>query len=371
MRAPEASAKRWTTTADGQCMARPQRMVRPRRSIENRPSTLLGTLSLPKGKSKIANPPRSHSVVARSLGGYSGATGAWVLVPNLPEQFIQQVQQATDIVDLVIGQYVALKKRGKDFVGLCPFHEDHHPSMNVSPAKQIFKCFACGAGGGVFQFVMRSTEAHLPRGRAAAGRAGGHPRAAGRSGRQGGQVAVGRTDLVRADGLRGASSSASSFWPPAGRAALEYAHKRRLTDESIERFGLGFAPDGWDGLLRRPRHGGLPRARSWWPPGWWSGAESGGGYDRFRNRLMFPIFDADRQGHRLRRPGAGRRRAGQVPQQPRDGPVRQVGQPVRAELVARGPSSTPGRPSWSKVPGRRHARSRRAWTTWWPRWARP
>ena len=62
------------------------------------------------------------------------------------DSFINQVSQANDIVE-VVGQYVALKKRGKEFLGLCPFHEDHRPSMNVSPTKQIFKCFACGAGG--------------------------------------------------------------------------------------------------------------------------------------------------------------------------------------------------------------------------------
>ena len=66
-----------------------------------------------------------------------------------------------DVVDLV-SQYVALKKAGKEFVGLCPFHEDHKPSMFVSPAKQIFKCFACGAGGSVFQFVQLYDKLNFP-----------------------------------------------------------------------------------------------------------------------------------------------------------------------------------------------------------------
>ncbi|MCK4626931.1 MAG: DNA primase, partial [Phycisphaerae bacterium] len=80
---------------------------------------------------------------------------------RFPERFVNQVQQATDIVD-VVGQYVALKKRGKEFVGLCPFHEDHRPSMYVSPAKQIYKCFACGAGGSVFQFLMGLQKVAFP-----------------------------------------------------------------------------------------------------------------------------------------------------------------------------------------------------------------
>ena len=80
---------------------------------------------------------------------------------RFPGHFVNQVAQATDVVEL-IGQYVALKKRGKEFIGLCPFHDDKHPSLNVSPSKQIFKCFACGAGGGVFQFLMLYEKLAFP-----------------------------------------------------------------------------------------------------------------------------------------------------------------------------------------------------------------
>ena len=66
---------------------------------------------------------------------------------------IQRVQQANDIVD-VVGEHVSLKKKGRELIGLCPFHEDHRPSMNVNPVKQIFKCFACGAGGDVLKFIQ-------------------------------------------------------------------------------------------------------------------------------------------------------------------------------------------------------------------------
>ncbi len=69
------------------------------------------------------------------------------------EAHIQQILQALDIVD-VVGNYVALKPKGKEMVGLCPFHDDKRPSMNVSAVKQIFKCFACGAGGDVIKFIM-------------------------------------------------------------------------------------------------------------------------------------------------------------------------------------------------------------------------
>src|SRR3990172_13104369 len=72
-----------------------------------------------------------------------------------------QVQQANDIVAL-IGESVALKSRGREFLGLCPFHDDKHPSMHVSPAKQIYKCFSCGAGGDVFSFMMNYHKMTFP-----------------------------------------------------------------------------------------------------------------------------------------------------------------------------------------------------------------
>ena len=74
---------------------------------------------------------------------------------------VLQVQQANDIVD-VISEHVSLKKKGREMVGLCPFHDDHKPSMNVNPVKQIFKCFACGAGGDVFKFVQMRESLTFP-----------------------------------------------------------------------------------------------------------------------------------------------------------------------------------------------------------------
>ncbi len=74
---------------------------------------------------------------------------------------VLEVQQATDIVD-VIGEHVSLKKKGREMVGLCPFHEDHRPSMNVNPVKQIFKCFSCGAGGDVFKFIQMRENLTFP-----------------------------------------------------------------------------------------------------------------------------------------------------------------------------------------------------------------
>jgi len=207
-------------------------------------------------------------------------------VAKYPEAFIQQVAQATDIVELM-GQYVALTRKGKEFAGLCPFHDDHRPSMYVSPVKQIFKCFACGAGGGVFQFLMMyekmpfpdavrrlAEAAHIPLPTEA------HPQATGEPG---------KNDLVKA------TTFAASFFrdmlrSPAGQGAMEYARGRGLTEESIDRFGIGYAPNEWDALYNAARRAGISE-RLLLGAGLVSRRESGGCYDRFRHRLVFPIFD--------------------------------------------------------------------------------
>ena len=74
-------------------------------------------------------------------------------MPQIPDQTIDQIRMAVNIVD-VVGRYVALKKRGRNYVGLCPFHQEKTPSFSVNPEKQIFHCFGCGAGGNVFRFLM-------------------------------------------------------------------------------------------------------------------------------------------------------------------------------------------------------------------------
>ncbi|MFA6132911.1 MAG: DNA primase [Phycisphaerae bacterium] len=204
------------------------------------------------------------------------------------EQFIQQVAQATDIVDL-IGQYVALKKRGKEFLGLCPFHDDKKPSMNVSPTKQIFKCFACGAGGGVFQFLQLYEKFSFPEAVQTLAERANIPLPRESVTAPPPEGGLSRSDLIAVT-TYAARFFRSQLHTPAGAEALAYVRKRGLSDESIARFGLGYAPDSWDALLRsamRDRIGenqlvaaGLVARRE----------ERAGCYDRFRNRLMFPIL---------------------------------------------------------------------------------
>ena len=205
----------------------------------------------------------------------------------LPEQFIHQVQQATDIVDL-IGQSVTIRRKGKDYTGLCPFHQEKTPSFSVSPTKQIFKCFGCGVGGGVFQYIMLQQKVPFPEAvgilaeRAAipVPTPDGPPTEAG----------MGRSELLRL------TRFATDFYreqlqTPAGKSALDYAYNRQLTDTSIERFELGYAPDAWDGLYAAARKAGY-RDKQLLAVGLVAERQSGGCYDRFRNRLMFPIIDA-------------------------------------------------------------------------------
>ena len=207
---------------------------------------------------------------------------------RFPDRFINQVAEATDIVE-VVGQFIALKKRGKEFLGICPFHQDHRPSLNVSPSKQIFKCFACGAGGGVFQFLQQHLKLSFPEAvRELANRAGIPVPA---------DEAPARPDSSPSgESLLKMTTFAARFFrdqlnSPAGSDALEYARARKLTDESIARFGLGFAPDSWD-ALRSAAVGAGFTDRQLAAAGLVAEREDGSSYDRFRNRLMFPILDA-------------------------------------------------------------------------------
>ncbi|HUO10115.1 MAG TPA: DNA primase [Phycisphaerae bacterium] len=209
-------------------------------------------------------------------------------------EIFEQVRGAVDIVE-VIGESIALKRAGKEFKGLCPFHDDRRPSMAVVPQKQIFHCFVCGTGGDVFKFVreyhkLSAGEAlrmlaqragiklpELPRGR------GGAPQE-GPSVRE--QIAS--TNEWACDFFQKHLQSPQGG---GGKAGLDYFHSRGLTDETIAKFRLGFAPDSWTGLVNaamrlaiKPEHleqAGLIKKR-----------QDGSPYDVFRNRVIFPIIDA-------------------------------------------------------------------------------
>jgi len=201
---------------------------------------------------------------------------------------ISRVQQANDIVD-VVSEHVSLKKKGRELVGLCPFHEDHKPSLYVNPAKQIYKCFACGAGGDVLKFVQMREGLNFPQAvERLAERAGIELKPVRRSAPQSSQKGEG----VDPNLLARANAWAMGFFqqclndPEKGRHAREYLAQRKISQESIEKWRVGVAPNAVDALakaaaLKKVPAGLLQQA----------GLTAGANQDKFVNRLMFPIMD--------------------------------------------------------------------------------
>lgn len=204
---------------------------------------------------------------------------------------VRRVRDATDIVRM-IGEHVALKPRGREYVGRCPFHDDHRPSMYVVPAKGIFHCFVCGAGGDALSFVQRFLGMDF-RGALEflAERAGIRliPRGA--------PAAEGAADRVSPRELFEANQFACDFFRAVfahaehGRAGREAVERRRIAPEMVRQFQVGVAPDRWDGLLLKLRSQSRPPA-PFLELGLLRARDSGEGfYDFFRNRLIFPIQD--------------------------------------------------------------------------------
>jgi len=204
------------------------------------------------------------------------------------ENLKRQVRDAVDIVDL-IGSYMTLRRAGSAYKGLCPFHDEKTPSFTVSPVRQTFKCFGCGAGGDVFSFVQLKENIGFPEAlRLLADRAGISLEPAGGSEEKN---EFGKRDLAKANEWAQRVFH-QNYAGPQGQAARDYVAKRGLSAEMVETFGLGFALDSFDGLVTKARSAGmaLPLLEA---AGLIKARERGGGYyDTFRNRLMFPIVDA-------------------------------------------------------------------------------
>ena len=217
-------------------------------------------------------------------------------VPRLHPRTIEAVKERADIVD-VVGEHVVLKKKGREFVGLCPFHDDKSPSMTVSPAKQFYYCFSCGAGGNSLKFLMELKRQSFSDVVMELARRYSLPVET----LDANQQERLRQQLSRRDQLHRVLSLASGWFrsrlqSPEGAAALDYLKKQRgLSAGTIESFELGYAPEAWDGLLRHLQQvegidPSLMEAAGLVVP-----RKGGNGfYDRFRHRLMVPIHD--RQG---------------------------------------------------------------------------
>ena len=201
--------------------------------------------------------------------------------------FKDKVLQATDIVE-VIGEYISLTRRGKEYLGLCPFHADSKPSLNVSPTKQIFKCFACGAGGDAIKFVQMHEKTDFRTALATLAERAGITLHVSDGQRQADEV----RDQIRQVMVWAATHFQRNLRETSGgKRAAEYALGRGLTAETIERHGLGYAADAWDDLLSAGRRAGLS-AEVLQQAGLITTNENEKTYDRFRHRLMFPINDA-------------------------------------------------------------------------------
>ncbi|MEI8250026.1 MAG: DNA primase [Synechococcus sp. ELA057] len=221
------------------------------------------------------------------------------MVPALPRihpRTIEAVKERADIVD-VVGDHVVLKKKGREFVGICPFHDDSKPSMTVSPAKQFYYCFSCGAGGNAIKFLMELQRTSFSDVVLELARRYQLPVET----VDGPQQERLRQQLSRREGLHRVLALAAGWFQqqlrsPGGEAALTYLRQDRgLSEVTIEEFGLGYAPDRWDGLLRHLQQveGLAPELLE--AAGLVVPRRGGDGfYDRFRQRVMVPI--RDRQG---------------------------------------------------------------------------
>ena len=206
----------------------------------------------------------------------------------IPDEMVDRVRSGNDIVEL-ISEYVSLKRTGANYLGLCPFHSEKTPSFTVSPAKQIFHCFGCGAGGDVVGFLIRHENYTFPEAlKRLADRAGiilPEPKA--RAGRGSGDYEI----------ILKANEEAMGFFSQClwdgrdGEKARRYLDGRGMPAELSREFGLGYSPNAWDGLLKHLEKKGIKQEAAV-KAGLAVPRTSGQGhYDRFRDRLMFPIRD--------------------------------------------------------------------------------
>ncbi len=213
------------------------------------------------------------------------------MTPYIPEDKILEVKEAASLEE-VVGQYVKLQARGRHLVGLCPFHPDTTPSFTVSPERGLYHCYGCGAGGSVFSFLMQYHRLSFPEAVEELARRYGIPLTYKDLGPEGARRSRQRQSWYDLHKLA-AEFYRATLDSPAGRAGRDYLAKRRLTPEVIDAFQLGCAPEEWDALHRHLQSRGVSLELAQ-EVGLLIARPSGGYYDRFRDRIMFPI--QDRQG---------------------------------------------------------------------------
>ena len=205
----------------------------------------------------------------------------------IPAHFIDELVARCDIAD-VVADYVPLTRKGGSLWGCCPFHSERTPSFHVVPERQMYKCFGCGKGGGVINFIMEIENLSYPDAiRFLAKRAGLEVP---EDREENGAYRRRRERLLELN-REAARFFHASLRGPEGRAGVEYLFgKRKLSKATVTRFGLGMAPEGWDNLITAMAAKGYEKS-DLLDAGLVVRSKEGRVYDRFRNRVMFPIID--------------------------------------------------------------------------------
>lgn len=199
---------------------------------------------------------------------------------------IDEIRQRSDLVEIVSG-YVSLKPSGRNLKGLCPFHSESTPSFHVSREKGLFHCYGCGAGGDVFKFVEKIDTLSFMEAAERLARRAGVPFEWANQGK-------GPSSDAR-ERYRRVNEMAGEFYRESlqrDRSALDYLKHRGITPSTVEAFQLGYAPEGWEGLTTALVSRGV-QPKELIDVGLSLEGRSGGAYDRFRQRLMFPIWDSE------------------------------------------------------------------------------
>lgn len=205
-----------------------------------------------------------------------------------PDELVEEVRMKNDIVDVISG-YVKIQKKGSSYFGLCPFHNEKSPSFSISPARQMYYCFGCGAGGNVFTFIMEYENYTFPEAiKFLAGKAGVSLPEAEYS------EEIKKRESRRMQLLAVSKEAAKYFYyqlrSERGRAGYQYLQKRELSEETIKRFGLGFAAMTGSSLVKYLKEKGY-EDKLVQEAGLAGFDEKSGMRDKFWNRIMFPIQD--------------------------------------------------------------------------------
>lgn len=208
-------------------------------------------------------------------------------MPRISEESIERVAAANDIVE-VIGSYFPLKRAGTSWRALCPFHREKSPSFHVSPQKQAYYCFGCGAGGGVFKFVMEYERVDFVTAVQRLAQKSGVTVVEEKGGPEDDRRRALRDRLLELHREAATWFHHNLVRSPAGEAARTYLKSRNIGSETAKNWQLGYAPEGGGKLLAHLRKGGF-RDGELRASGLFGGGENGPMRDRFRQRLIFPI----------------------------------------------------------------------------------